>query len=216
MDQDNLTSKDLRTFISLLAGNAPAPGGGGGAALIGAAGAALGMMTASLTVGKPKYAAFEEGAQEALKQGMPLTGSFLDALDRDAKVWNSYMKALQLPRGDKIQEEIRRDTLDQAARDATRVPLDVLRLCREATNLMLSLEGKINPTCASDLGVGAAAISAAAKSSWINILINLKLLSGRDDPFVISAYAEGNRIRDYVTSHCDALYERTLALYQIW
>ena len=58
--------------------------------------------------------------------------------------------------------------------------------------------------------------SIAAKSSWINILINLKLLSGRDDPFVISAYAEGNRIRDYVTSHCDALYERTLALYQIW
>ena len=215
MDQDNLTSKDLRTFISLLAGNVPAPGGGGGAALIGAAGAALGMMTASLTVGKPKYAAFEAGAQEALKQGMPLTASFLDAVDRDAKVWNSYMRALQLPRGDKIQEDIRQDTLDQAARDSARVPLDVLRLCKEATDLLLSLEGKTNPTCASDLGVGAAALSAAARSSWINILINLKSLSGRDDPFVISAYAEGKRLTDYVTSRCDALYDLVLAKYEL-
>ena len=215
MNQDNLTEKDLRTFISLLAGDAPAPGGGGGAALIGAAGTALGMMTASLTVGKPKYSAFEAGAEEALKQGMPLTAAFLDAVDRDAKVWNSYMKALQMPRRDRIQDDIRKDTLDQAARDSARVPLDVLRMCKEAADLLLSLEGRINPTCVSDLGVGAAALSASARSSWVNILINLKNLSGRDDPFVISAYAEGKRLTEYVTSRCDALYERVLAVYDM-
>lgn len=213
MSQENLSEKDLRSFISLLAGSEPAPGGGGGAALIGAAGTALGMMTASLTAGKPKYAAFDAGAQEALEQGMPLTDAFLDAVDRDAKAWNRYMAAMQLPHGDKLKEEIRQDTLDQAARDSARVPLDVLRLCREATDLLLSLEGKINPSCISDLGVGAAALSAAAKSSWINILINLKTLSGRDDPFVISAYAEGKRLTDYVTSRCDTLYEHVRMQY---
>ena len=85
----------------------------------------------------------------------------------------------------------------------------------EAADLLLSLEGRINPGCTSDLGVGAAALSAAARSSWINILINLKALSGRDDPFVISAYAEGKRLLEYVTSRCDTLYEHVLALYEL-
>lgn len=215
MNAENLTQKDLRSFIALLAGSDPTPGGGGGGALIGAAGCALGTMTASLTVGKPKYAAYSENAQHALDQGLPLTSAFLDAVDRDAQVWKRYLKTLRLPHGDRIQEEIRRDALDQAARDSARVPLDVLRLCREAADLLLSLEGKVNTSCVSDLGVGAAALSAAAKSSWVNILINLKSLSGRDDPFVVSAYAEGKRLADYVTSRCDALYERVLALYDL-
>ena len=215
MNQNNLTEKDLRTFISLLSGKDPAPGGGAGAALMGAAGTALGMMTASFTVGKPQYAAFETEAQEALEQGLPLTGAFLDAVDRDAKVLDRYVRALHLPCENKIQEEIRQDTLDQASRDSARVPLDVLRLCKEATDLLLTLEGKTNPDCLSSLGDGAAALSAAARSSWLNILINLKALSGRDDPFVISAYAEGKRLTDYVTSRCDTLYEHVLAFYDL-
>ena len=36
MDQEKLTEKDLRSFISLLAGSDPTPGGSGGSALIGA------------------------------------------------------------------------------------------------------------------------------------------------------------------------------------
>ena len=182
MDQKKLTEEDLRSFIALLAGSQPTPGGGGAGALIGAVGCAAGMMTASLTVGRERYKDLAENAQQALNQG-------------------------------RLQEDLRQDAIDQASRDSARVPLDVLRLCREAADLLLSLEGKINPTCISDLGVGAAALSSAAKSSWINILINLKSLSGRDDPFVISAYAEGKRLMEYVTGKCDALYERVLDVY---
>jgi len=213
MDQKKLTEEDLRSFIALLAGSQPTPGGGGAGALIGAVGCAAGMMTASLTAGRERYKDLAENAQQALSQGMPLTSAFLDAVDRDAKAWSQYLKAVKLPHGDRLQEDLRRDAIDQASRDSARVPLDVLRLCREAADLLLSLEGKINPTCISDLGVGAAALSSAAKSSWINILINLKSLSGRDDPFVISAYAEGKRLMEYVTGKCDALYERVLDVY---
>ena len=212
MNEKHLTEKDLRAFIRLLAGASPAPGGGGGSALIGATGAALGMMTASLTVGKPKFAEFEEGAKSALEQGIPLTAAFLDAVDRDAEVWKRSLRALLMPQGDRIQEEIRQDTLDQAARDCSRVPLDVLRLCKEAADLLLALEGLVDPDCADELGVAAAALAASARSSWLNILMSLKSLSGRDDPFVISAYAEGKRIMEYVTTRCDAMYERMLAV----
>ena len=211
MNEKKLTEKDLRAFIRLLAGASPAPGGGGGSALIGATGAALGMMTAALTVNNPKYADLREGTQSALDQGMPLTAAFLDAVDRDAEVWKRSLRALLLPQDDKIQEEIRQDTLDQAARDCSRVPLDVLRLCKEATDLLLALEDMVEEDAADELGVAAAALAASARSSWLNILADLKSLSGRDDPFVISAYAEGKRIMEYVTTRCDAMYERILA-----
>ena len=212
MNEKKLTEKDLRAFIRLLAGASPAPGGGGGSALIGATGAALGMMTAALTVNNPKYADLKEGTQSALEQGMPLTAAFLDAVDRDAEVWKRSLRALLMPQDDKIQEEIRQDTLDQAARDCSRVPLDVLRLSKEATDLLLALEDMVEEDAADELGVAAAALAASARSSWLNILADLKSLSGRDDPFVISAYAEGKRIMEYVTTRCDAMYERMLAV----
>ena len=65
-------------FLAQLASKAPTPGGGGTAALVGAAGVALGNMVGCLTVGKKKYAAVEAdiltlneraGALRALSHG---------------------------------------------------------------------------------------------------------------------------------------------------
>ena len=56
----DFTQKSCREFVEVLASNAPVPGGGGAAALVGAVGTALGNMVGSLTVGKKKYAEVEE------------------------------------------------------------------------------------------------------------------------------------------------------------
>ena len=48
--------ESCRKFVEVLASDAPTPGGGGAAALVGAIGTALGNMVGSLTVGKKKYA----------------------------------------------------------------------------------------------------------------------------------------------------------------
>ena len=50
-------------FLAQLASKAPTPGGGGTAALVGAAGVALGNMVGCLTTGKKKYAAVEAEIQ---------------------------------------------------------------------------------------------------------------------------------------------------------
>ena len=55
----DMTMQSCRNFVEALASSSPAPGGGGAAALVGAIGAALGNMVASLTIGKKKYAAVE-------------------------------------------------------------------------------------------------------------------------------------------------------------
>ena len=51
----DLTQLSCEDFLSQLASKAPAPGGGGAAALVGAAGVALGNMVGNLTTGKKKY-----------------------------------------------------------------------------------------------------------------------------------------------------------------
>ena len=53
------TTKSCREFVTVLASNEPAPGGGGASALVAAIGTALGNMVGSLTVGKKKYADVE-------------------------------------------------------------------------------------------------------------------------------------------------------------
>ena len=50
------TDKTITEFMDELASNAPVPGGGGAAALLGAVGVSLGDMVGELTTGKKKYA----------------------------------------------------------------------------------------------------------------------------------------------------------------
>ena len=52
-------NQSLESFLGDLSSKAPVPGGGGASALVGALSSALTHMVASLTVGKPKYAAVE-------------------------------------------------------------------------------------------------------------------------------------------------------------
>ena len=53
----DMMNESCSRFLAELASKAPTPGGGGTAALVGAAGVALGNMVGCLTVGKKKYAA---------------------------------------------------------------------------------------------------------------------------------------------------------------
>ena len=60
---EKMMEKPCTEFLSVLASKAAVPGGGGAAALVGAAGVALGNMVGCLTEGKKKYAAVEADIQ---------------------------------------------------------------------------------------------------------------------------------------------------------
>ena len=64
----DMTTKSCREFVTVLASNEPAPGGGGASALVAALGTALGNMVGSLTVGKKKYADVEEEIKALMKE----------------------------------------------------------------------------------------------------------------------------------------------------
>ena len=72
-----------RKFVEVLASDAPAPGGGGAAALVGAIGTALGNMVGSLTVGKKKYAEVEAEIIELKGKCDALQKELLDQVEAD-------------------------------------------------------------------------------------------------------------------------------------
>lgn len=74
-----MMKRSCEQFLTELAGKAPTPGGGGTAALVGAAGVALGSMVGSLTIGKKKYAAVEADIQ-ALNARADILRKELEAL----------------------------------------------------------------------------------------------------------------------------------------
>ena len=81
----DMTTKSCREFVTVLASNEPAPGGGGASALVAALGTALGNMVGALTVGKKKYADVEEEIKALMKKCDDLQTQLLDQVPADAE-----------------------------------------------------------------------------------------------------------------------------------
>ena len=93
-----MTKLSCEKFLAELASKAPTPGGGGTAALVGAAGVALGNMVGNLTTGKKKYAAVEADIQ-ALNTKADFLRKELEALvQADADAFAPLAVAYGLPK----------------------------------------------------------------------------------------------------------------------
>ena len=101
----DLTQLSCEDFLSQLASKAPAPGGGGAAALVGAAGVALGNMVGNLTTGKKKYSAVEEeilALNVAINTKLMTDRAHAAALDEKA----ARMLAEYLPLADEVYQSV--------------------------------------------------------------------------------------------------------------
>ena len=77
-------NQNLTKYLDDLSARLPAPGGGSAAALNAAMGASLISMVVNFTLGKPKYAAFEEELKDILAKSEKLRKDFLDLVDLDS------------------------------------------------------------------------------------------------------------------------------------
>lgn len=201
---NRLTELDVKTFLDVLASDAPAPGGGSASALFGACGTSLGVMTTSLTIGRKKYADLWDSAQISKAEGLQLKDAFTEALEADTAAFDRVMEALHMPKDTEEQKAVRRDAIEEATKGAVRPPYRMLELCDRAAALLASLPGHVNPNCASDLGVAAVAIEAAAKGAWLNVCINLQSL--RDVAFVAQTTSDGKTLLNSILGRTQALY----------
>ena len=166
---------ELKTseFVDLLASDAPAPGGGSAAALEGALGAALTAMVCGLTVGKKKYADYQELAEEAQKKATDLKARFVDVMDRDTEAFNVVSAAFGMPKATDEEKAARSAAIQKGLEGCTKTPFEMMELAVETLELTASILGKSNDSAASDLGVSALSLRAAIQGAWLNVLINI-------------------------------------------
>ena len=173
---------ELKTaeFVDLLASDAPAPGGGSAAALEGALGAALTAMVCGLTVGKKKYAEFQELAEEAQKKATDLKARFVDVMDRDTEAFNVVSAAFGMPKDTDEEKAARSAAIQKGLEGCTKTPFEMMELAVETLELTASILGKSNDSAASDLGVSALSLRAAVQGAWLNVLINIGSLKNKE------------------------------------
>ena len=175
-----LVGLDVRGFVNEVSMDSPAPGGGSVAALCAALSAALSSMVANLTFGKKGY---EEAAADMARvavRAQILKGELLQAVDLDTRAFNRVMEAYRLPKGTEEQNKERDKAVEDASKEATLVPLEVLRASVELMGLAETVARKGNRNSVSDAGVAGLSARAAGEGAYYNVRINLPNIKDED------------------------------------
>lgn len=198
---DLLTRMRIDEFTDLLSTDAPAPGGGSVAALCGALSVALSSMVGALTHGKKGYEESFGEMEEAGIEGQRMKEQFLADVDRDTAAFNRVMDAMRLPKKTDEDKTARAAAIEEATKEATLVPLQVLGRTLEAARLARSVVEKGNRNSISDAGVAALAARTAAEGAYLNVRINLPGIE--DASFKKKTLSEAEKIRSEVVLHTE-------------
>ncbi len=177
----------INDFAGKLASKDAVPGGGGASALVGALGAALASMVGNLTVGKPKYAAFEEDVKALMARAEASREKLLSLVEEDAKAFEPLSKAYGIPKTDPTRDSVMENALDIASAP----PLEMMRVSAEVVDILAELIDKGSVLAVSDVGVGAALAAAAMKGASLNVFINTGLMKNTDRAAALNAEADG-------------------------
>jgi formiminotetrahydrofolate cyclodeaminase len=181
----DLVNRSCADFVEELASKEPTPGGGGASAFVGAIGVALCSMVGNLTLGRKKYAAVEADVRTMLDKGRQLQDRLVALVDEDAKAFEPLSKAYAIPKDDPG----RAATMEAVLTKACSAPLDMMRCCGEAIDLLSEMLAKGSTLLVSDVGVGAACCKAALQGASMNIYINTGSLADRSTAATIEGEA---------------------------
>ena len=169
-------SMTLDGFIELLGSATPSPGGGAASAVAASCGAALVAMVASLSVDRPKYAAYAASHARHGEAGRALAARLLALANEDADAYAAFAAALKLPRDTDDEKAARAGAIRASARVAADVPLRTVEACRAVVMASGALAGRSNLNAASDLAVASRLVEASAHGAAENVFVNLPSL----------------------------------------
>ena len=204
-----LIDMQVKDYLDLLKSDAPAPGGGSVSALAGAQGVGLFMMVADLTLGKEKYADYQEICVQAKEKGVALYEELVESIDKDTDAFNLIADAFKMPKETDEEKAARRKAIADGTLVATQVPFRTMQLGYEGLMIAKEMIGKSNPNAASDLGVAILNLTACIKGAWLNVMINLPGV--KDEEKAAYYAAEGKKMYDEADAIASGLYEDVAA-----
>lgn len=201
-----LMNLSCEVFLEDLAGSAPAPGGGGAAALVGAAGAALGNMVGSLTVGKKKYAAVEADILILNRRAAALRKRLEGLVQADADAFAPLAAAYKLPKETPEQQAHKAAVLETVLEGACAVPLEIMSACCEGIALAAEYAEKGSVMAVSDAGCAALFCKAALQAAGLNVSINTRLMADKAHAAALNAQSDA-MLAEFVPQ-ADQIYEK--------
>lgn len=177
-----LASMNIGGFLSILASNSPAPGGGSVAALAGSLGAGLSSMVCNLTIGKEKYADVQKEIKKTLKKSEQIRKKLTFLIDKDTEAFNDVMKAFKMPKESEDQKKKRSNAIQNGYKKAAMVPLETAETCAEILDVAKVVAENGNENSITDAAVSAIMAKAGVEGAILNVKINLGSI--KDEDFV--------------------------------
>ncbi len=164
-------------FVDEVSRDTPAPGGGSVAALAGALASALAGMVANLSVGKGEFDDHYEKLCAIADRAQQVKDALIRGVDEDTQAFDSVIDAMRMAKDTETERAERAVAMEEVFKEATRVPLETVKHCRDALLLCREISQLADPEMVSDVGTGAHMALAGAHSAAYNVRINLRHIS---------------------------------------
>ena len=192
-----MMNERLSAFLKVLDPTDNATGGGTASAVAGAMAAALVGMVARLSLGK-KGLHPDDFYSRIDSETQKLSLQLLDGSNTDSKAFEQVQAAFKLPKETDEQKAKRKNAIEQAMLQATRVPLENAKACRAILDLQQELEKSFNANAASDLECAAHLAKAGLLGCLANVAVNLANI--KDEKVVQSFIKETEWLRASIQS----------------
>ena len=198
-----LVDMTVTGYLEDVLSDSPAPGGGSVSALSACQAAALVAMVADLTIGKEKYAEFEEICKETKDEMLKLYKDLYRNVDADTDAFVKVSNAYKLPKDTEELKAARSKAIREANVGATEVPFNTVELSLKGLKAMQKMKGKYNSNCDSDFGVAALSFMTGAYGAWLNVKINLP---GVKDEELQSKFSKAYDMMKEAEKICNEIY----------
>jgi len=183
----SITADSIEQFLERLASQAPTPGGGSAAGIMGAMGAALVSMVCNVSLGKKGLESIETEMLAVRAEAEALRAHLTTLVADDVAAFDALMAAYKLPKNTDDEKQQRAAAIQASLTRATLVPLACARACAQVIALARRAGEQGYKGVVSDAGVGVLAAHAALRSAALNVFINAPALR---DQTAAAAYLE--------------------------
>jgi len=189
---NSLIDLKVTEFLDTTAGKDPVPGGGSISALNGSIAAALTEMVANLTIGRKKYAEYEEQMVQIAAKANAARKQLAADVDRDSDAYNVVFAAFQMPKETDEEKAARSARIQEATKQAANVPMEVARRVYGMLSEIEAVVANGNQNAITDGCVAMMCARSAIIGALFNVRINLTSL--KDEQFVADMTAEADRM----------------------
>ena len=168
-----MRNESIGDWLDDLASSKATPGGGAAAALSAATGAALVEMVTNLTIGKRKYAEYEETMRDVRDEATRARARALELAREDEAAFDKVMAAYGLPKDSEDAARARTAAIQAALVDAAEAPLRIAEVAAHIIALSERILEGANVNLISDITVAVESANAALRSAQANVDINL-------------------------------------------